>query len=102
MSRSRIRVSAVDPDLIALLRGAALCGLAVVACLPAARGSNALLGWWPLWLVAMPVAAWLLLALRARQDIALSVKRRRRVVAGGPRQARRLRRDGRHSVQAAR
>jgi len=35
-----------------------MTGLALVALLPAARGQHALLGWLPLWLVAMPAMAW--------------------------------------------
>jgi hypothetical protein len=33
-------------------------GLALVAVLPAARGHSEWLGWMPLWLVGMPLAAW--------------------------------------------
>lgn len=85
MFRSQPTESLVDPRLLHALRGVALCGLAVVLCLPVARGSHALLGWLPLWLVAMPLLAWALLALRARQSLALPVlpyrRRRARVQA---------------------
>lgn len=40
------------------VRHAALAGLALVLVWPAARGSNEWLGWLPLWLVGMPLAAW--------------------------------------------
>ncbi|MDO5505041.1 MAG: hypothetical protein Q4F49_01935 [Pseudoxanthomonas suwonensis] len=94
MARSVVHVPLLDPRLPAFARAATCCGLAVVLCLPAARGSHALLGWWPLWLVLMPLLAWALLALRGRDTVALQVNRRRR---GGP-QARTARmRTGRRS-----
>lgn len=40
------------------LRALVATGVALVLLLPAARGHHALLGWWPLWLVAMPASAW--------------------------------------------
>jgi hypothetical protein len=40
------------------LRALVAIGIALVLLLPAARGHHALLGWWPLWLVAMPLSAW--------------------------------------------
>ena len=40
------------------VRHAALAGLALVLVWPAARGSSEWLGWLPLWLVGMPLAAW--------------------------------------------
>ncbi|GHA82744.1 hypothetical protein [Cognatilysobacter bugurensis] len=40
------------------LRALVAIGVALVLLLPAARGHHALLGWWPLWLVAMPASAW--------------------------------------------
>ncbi|MBS0216497.1 MAG: hypothetical protein JSR63_12690 [Proteobacteria bacterium] len=49
--------SFIHPELVLLLRRALLGGLALVALLPAARGSNAWLGWMPLWLVLMPACA---------------------------------------------
>lgn len=55
------RTSATDPLLVRLdeaLRALTAIGIALVLLLPAARGHHALLGWWPLWLVAMPLSAW--------------------------------------------
>lgn len=99
MSRSRIQVAAVDPRLPSFLRAAALCGLALVTCLPAARGFHAGIGWLPLWLVLMPATAWAVLALRGRGSVAVMVKRRRRSPQAVPLQARRARRErGRQSV----
>lgn len=98
MSHSSIRMAAVDPRLVASLRDITLCGLAVVACLPAARGSHALLGWGPLWLVLMPALAWAVLALRGRRMLPVRVRRRRRsgsqAVARQARPLRRPRLDG--------
>lgn len=48
----------VDPRLDELLRGAVVLGAALVLLLPAARGFHATLGWLPLWLLGMPLAAW--------------------------------------------
>ncbi|WP_147653505.1 hypothetical protein [Vulcaniibacterium gelatinicum] len=47
-----------DPRLDRLLRRLTLGGLLLVLLLPAARGHLPLLGWAPLWLVAMPASAW--------------------------------------------
>lgn len=47
-----------DPRLLRVVPQLALAGLAVVLAWPAARGSSAWLGWLPLWLVGMPLAAW--------------------------------------------
>ncbi|AKC86485.1 hypothetical protein [Pseudoxanthomonas suwonensis] len=47
-----------DPRLEALLRRWLALGLLAVALVPALRGSSPWLGWWPLWLVAMPAVAW--------------------------------------------
>ncbi|HEY0334779.1 MAG TPA: hypothetical protein VGC74_13895 [Stenotrophomonas sp.] len=47
-----------DPRLLRPVRQIALAGLALVLVWPAARGASAWLGWWPLWLVGMPMAAW--------------------------------------------
>jgi len=46
------------PELERLLRACFAAGLLAVLLVPALRGSSAWLGWWPLWLVAMPGAAW--------------------------------------------
>ena len=47
-----------DRRLERLLRVAFASGLLAVLLVPALRGSSAWLGWWPLWLVAMPGMAW--------------------------------------------
>ena len=47
-----------DPALERLLRSWLAAGLLAVLLVPALRGSSAWLGWWPLWLVAMPGVAW--------------------------------------------
>lgn len=41
-----------------VLREICLLGLLLVVLLPSARGHHPLLGWWPLWLVGMPLLAW--------------------------------------------
>jgi hypothetical protein len=46
-----------DPRLVRALRRLALCGALLGPALPAARGANAWVGAWPLWLVAMPLAS---------------------------------------------
>lgn len=82
-----------DPRLLRLTCGAALLGLALVALVPAARGCNPWLGWWPLWLVGMPLAAWWALyrfrlpAWQPREGNAPRLRRGRRPAA----QARRFR-----------
>lgn len=48
----------VDPHLDAALRYAIAIGAVLVLLLPAARGMHATIGWLPLWLLAMPAAAW--------------------------------------------
>ena len=45
-------------SLDAVLRHAVILGTLAVLLIPAARGSNEWLGWLPLWLVGMPLAAW--------------------------------------------
>ena len=45
-------------SLDAVLRQAVILGTLAVLLIPAARGSNEWLGWLPLWLVGMPLAAW--------------------------------------------
>ncbi|XFC40568.1 hypothetical protein ACEF39_003618 [Stenotrophomonas indicatrix] len=47
-----------EPRLLRAAPQIALAGLAVVLVWPAARGSSVWLGWLPLWLVGMPLAAW--------------------------------------------
>jgi hypothetical protein len=56
-SRSQAAAT-IDPRLERALRRIVLVGLLAVMLLPAARGSSALLGWLPLWLLAMPLSAW--------------------------------------------
>ncbi|MBP6439398.1 MAG: hypothetical protein KA280_08030, partial [Thermomonas sp.] len=45
-------------SLDAVLRHAVILGTLAVLLIPAARGSSEWLGWLPLWLVGMPLAAW--------------------------------------------
>ena len=45
-------------QLDAVLRHAVILGTLAILFIPAARGSTQWLGWLPLWLVGMPVAAW--------------------------------------------
>lgn len=40
-----------------LLRQVCVLGAVLVAVVPAARGHHALIGWWPLWLLGMPLLA---------------------------------------------
>ena len=72
----------LDPGLEVLLRHAVAIGTALVLLLPAARGFSPTFGWMPLWLVAMPLAAWWALhrfRLPAREaEDAASVRTRRR------------------------
>lgn len=78
-------------DLDTLLRHAVSLGTLAVLLVPAARGSTALLGWLPLWLVGMPLAAWWSLRRFRVPRLAMSLPRRRRVQA--------LRRTGRRRAQ---
>ncbi|MBU8975964.1 MULTISPECIES: hypothetical protein [unclassified Lysobacter] len=72
----------IHPDLDVLMRHAVAIGVAIVLLLPAARGFSPTFGWMPLWLVAMPLAAWWALhrfRLPAREaDEAATVRTRRR------------------------
>lgn len=45
-------------DLDSLLRQAVILGSLAVLLVPAARGHGEWFGWWPLWLVGMPLSAW--------------------------------------------
>lgn len=54
----RATAVAVDPRLEELLRGAVAVGGVLVLLWPGASGSNAAIGWLPLWLVGMPLVAW--------------------------------------------
>ena len=49
---------AVDPRLEELLRGAVAVGGVLVLLWPGAGDTHAAIGWLPLWLVGMPLAAW--------------------------------------------
>ena len=74
--------AAIDPRLERALRRIVLVGLLAVMLLPAARGSSALLGWLPMWLLAMPLSAWWALhrfALPRWPQAAGMVQRRRRM-----------------------
>ncbi|MEN5156156.1 hypothetical protein [Stenotrophomonas muris] len=51
-------IERADPRLLRGVRQLALAGLALILVWPAARGSSAWLGWLPMWLVGMPLAAW--------------------------------------------
>ena len=69
-------------QLDSLLRQAVILGTLVVLLLPAARGSSQWLGWWPLWLVGMPLAAWWSLRGFPLPQMAMArVPRRRRAQA---------------------
>ena len=74
-----------DPRLDAVLRHAIAIGTVLVVLLPAARGTHAVLGWLPLWLLAMPLVAWWALhrfplPRRARHDPADTTASQRRSV----------------------
>ena len=65
-------------DLDAILRHAVILGTLAVLLIPAARGSSAWIGWLPLWLVGMPLVAWLSLLRLPKPQIAWALPRRRR------------------------
>ena len=48
----------IDPCIKDVLRYAIAIGATLLLLVPAARGSSELLGWLPLWLLAMPLSAW--------------------------------------------
>jgi len=68
-------------SLDAVLRHAVILGTLAVLLIPAARGSSEWLGWLPLWLVGMPLAAWWSLRRFPLPEVALRLPRRRRVQA---------------------
>ena len=68
-------------DLDSALRQAVILGALAVLLVPAARGSSALLGWLPLWLLGMPLAAWWSLRGFPVPAAALHLPRRRRIQA---------------------
>ena len=63
------------------LRQAVILGTLAVLLVPAARGSSEWLGWLPLWLVGMPLAAWWSLRGFPLPAVAVRLPRRRRVQA---------------------
>lgn len=65
-------------QLDAILRHAVILGTVAVLLVPAARGSSEWLGWLPLWLVGMPLAAWWSLRRFPLPRVGLRVPRRRR------------------------
>ena len=64
-----------------LLRQVVILGALAVLLIPAARGSSAFIGWLPLWLMGMPLAAWWSLRRFPLPRVALQMPRRRRVQA---------------------
>ena len=68
-------------QLDAVLRHAVILGTLAVLLIPAARGSSAFIGWLPLWLMGMPLAAWWSLRRFPLPRVALQMPRRRRVQA---------------------
>ena len=69
-------------DLDSALRQAVILGTLAVLLIPAARGNSEWLGWLPLWLVGMPLAAWWSLrGFPLPAATALRLPRRRRVQA---------------------
>lgn len=68
-------------SLDAVLRQAVILGTLAVLLIPAARGSSEWLGWLPLWLVGMPLAAWWSLRGCPLPRVAVALPRRRRVQA---------------------
>ena len=68
-------------DLDSTLRQAVILGTLAVLLIPAARGSSEWLGWLPLWLVGMPLAAWWSLRGFPLPAVDVRLPRRRRVQA---------------------
>ena len=68
-------------DLDSALRQAVILGTLAVLLIPAARGNSEWLGWLPLWLVGMPLAAWWSLRGFPLPAVAVRLPRRRRVQA---------------------
>ncbi len=65
-------------QLDAFLRHAVILGTLAVLSIPAARGSSEWLGWLPLWLVGMPLAAWWSLRRFPLPPLDMRMPRRRR------------------------
>lgn len=80
-SHSYSRDSVSSDALDRLLRQVVILGTLAVLLIPAARGSSALIGWLPLWLMGMPLAAWWSLRRFPLPSMALQMPRRRRVQA---------------------
>lgn len=87
-------------DLDSALRQAVILGALAVLLIPAARGSNALLGWLPLWLLGMPLAAWWSLRGFPVPAAAMRLPRRRRAQAHRRMQPRRPLRAERARVRS--
>jgi hypothetical protein len=68
-------------DLDSCLRQLVILGALAVLLVPAARGTSAWLGWLPLWLLGMPLAAWWSLRRFPLPRVALRLPRRRRAQA---------------------
>ena len=68
-------------QLDSVLRHAVVLGTLAVLCIPAARGSSLWLGWLPLWLVGMPLAAWWSVAGFPLPRTTVALPRRRRAQA---------------------
>ena len=68
-------------QLDAVLRHAVILGTLAVLLIPGARGSSEWLGWLPLWLVGMPLAAWWSVAGFPLPRAAVALPRRRRAQA---------------------
>jgi len=64
-----------------VLRHAVILGTLAVLLVPAARGSSAWIGWLPLWLVGMPLAAWWSLRRFPLPQVRLRLPRRQRAQA---------------------
>jgi hypothetical protein len=66
-----------------ILRYAIAIGATLVLLLPAARGHHEALGWLPLWLLGMPLSAWVALrwSRRAAHDAVTAVPAARREAA---------------------
>lgn len=59
LARSRRSAAiAVDPRLEEVLRASVAVGVVLVLLWPGASGTHSTIGWMPLWLVGMPLAAW--------------------------------------------
>ena len=79
--QTRIHSQDTHQALDRLLRQIVVIGTLAVLLIPAARGSTELLGWLPLWLVGMPLAAWWSLRRFPLPQLAIQMPRRRRVQA---------------------